>query len=198
MDVDLGVFLETKLMGGIYTWNLIGYSVITSNAPSAHQGWISFFWWQTKHTRSRTGACRPNVLSFVIVIGSQCFYVMGCYIPPNDLPTLVPQVKQALIECPKGHTPLLLGNLNIKLCTPWVERDERIAEVLEDVCGLTNLSKHFCQQSCGHTGGRCMWRMRRGRRWVTSQCDYFLGRVTDRKKFCKICLRHPFNQVSDH
>jgi hypothetical protein len=56
----------------------------------------------------------PNVLSFVIVMGSQCFYVVGCYIPPNDLCTL-PQVKQALNKCPKGHTPLLIGDLNVNL-----------------------------------------------------------------------------------
>jgi hypothetical protein len=43
MGVDLGVFLETKLMGGIHTQNLSGYSVVASNAPSAHQGGIALF-----------------------------------------------------------------------------------------------------------------------------------------------------------
>jgi hypothetical protein len=98
------------------------------------------------------------MLSFVIVMGSQQFYVVGSYIPPNDLCTL-PQVKQAFNECLKGHTPLLIGDLNINLCAPWDKRDEQIAEVFEDVCGLTNLSKHFCQQFRGHTQGRWMWRM---------------------------------------
>ncbi len=44
MGVDLGVFLETKLTGGIYTWNLSGYSVVASNTPIAHQGGIALFW----------------------------------------------------------------------------------------------------------------------------------------------------------
>jgi hypothetical protein len=87
---------------------------------------------------------QPNMLSFVIVTGSQSFYVVGCYIPPNNLCTL-PQVKQALDKCPKGHTPLLIRDLNIDLCAPWDMRDERIAEEIEDVCGLTDLSKHFHQ-----------------------------------------------------
>ncbi len=123
------------------------------------------------------------MLSFVVVMGSQCFYVVGCYIPPTNLSTL-PQVKQALNECPKGHTLLLIGDLNVNLCTPRDGRDKSIAEVVEDVCGLTNLSKHFLQQSRHYTQGRWTWRMRRGRRWVTSQCDYFLRWATNHRKFC--------------
>jgi hypothetical protein len=137
------------------------------------------------------------MLSFVIVTGSQRFYVVGCYIPPNNLNTL-PQVEQALNECPKEHSPLLLGDLNINLCAPRNERDKQVAEVVEDIIGLTDLSKHFRQQSHGHTQGRWTWRMRRGRRWVTSQCDYFLGRVTNRRKFCSVCLRTPYNHDVDH
>jgi hypothetical protein len=75
----------------------------------------------------------PKVLSFMIVTGSQRFYVLGCYIPPNNLCTL-PQVEQAPNKCPKGHTLLLIGDLNINLPVPQDERDEWIAEVVEDMC----------------------------------------------------------------
>jgi hypothetical protein len=44
MDVDLGILMETKITGGIYTQNLSGYSVVASDAPSMHQGGIVFFW----------------------------------------------------------------------------------------------------------------------------------------------------------
>jgi hypothetical protein len=198
MGVNLGVFLETKLTGGIYTQNSSGYSVVTSDAPSAHQGEIALFWRANKTYEVKDWRIRgPNVLSFVIITGSQRFYAVGCYIQPTNLSTL-PQVEQALNECPQGHTPLLIGDLNVNLCAPRDERDEQIAEVVKDVCGLTNLSKHFCQQSRGHTRGRWTWRVRRGRKWVTSQCDYFLGRATDSRKFCSVCLRTPYNHVSDH
>jgi hypothetical protein len=139
----------------------------------------------------------PCYLGSILVSASRRFYVVGCYIPPTNLSTL-PQVKQALNKCLQGHTPLLIGDLNVNLCAPRDERDERITEVAEDICGLTNLSKHFLQQSCGHTQGRWTWRMRRGRRWVTSQCDYFLGRATNRRKFCSVHLRIPYNHDSDH
>jgi hypothetical protein len=36
-----------------------------------------------------------------------------------------------------------------------------------------------------------------GRRWATPQCDYFLGQVTNRRKFCSICLQIPYNHVSN-
>ena len=129
-----------------------------------------------------------NASLFVIVTGSQRFCVVGCYIPPTNLSTL-PQVKQTLIECSKGHIPLLLGDLNVNLRAP---------RVVEDVVGVTNLSTHSCQQSCGHTQGRWMWRITRGRRWVTSQCDYFLGRATNRRKFPSVRLCIPYNHNSDH
>jgi hypothetical protein len=154
MGVNLGVFLETKLTGGIYTQNMSGYSVITPDAPSVHQGGIALFWRANKMYEVKDWRiCGPKVLSFVVVTGSQRFYVVRCYIPPTNLSTL-PKIKQALNEKPKGHTPLLIGDLNVNLCAPRDGRDERIAEVVEDVCGLTDLSKHFLQQSRGHTWGR--------------------------------------------
>jgi hypothetical protein len=97
MGVNLGVFLETKLTGGIYTQNLSGYSIITFDAPSVHQCGIALFWQANKtYEVEDWRICRPNVLSFVVVTGSQCFYNVGCYIPPTDLSTL-PQVKQGLV-----------------------------------------------------------------------------------------------------
>jgi hypothetical protein len=44
MEVDIGVFLESKVTSGIYTQSLSGYSVVASDAPSAHQGGIALFW----------------------------------------------------------------------------------------------------------------------------------------------------------
>jgi hypothetical protein len=43
-----------------------------------------------------------------------------------------------------------------------------------------------------------MWRMRRGRRWISSQCDYFLRRATNRRKFCSLQLHIPSHHDSDH
>jgi hypothetical protein len=115
--------LKTKLTGRIYTWNLSGYSVVAFDTLSVHQGGIAFYWRANKTYEVKDWGIRGlNMLSFVIVMGSQHFYTVGCYIPPNNL-CMLPQVKQALNKCPKGHTPLLFGNLNINLCASKDERD---------------------------------------------------------------------------
>jgi hypothetical protein len=44
VGIDLGILLETKVTGGIYTQQLSGYSVAASNAPSAQQSGIALFW----------------------------------------------------------------------------------------------------------------------------------------------------------
>ncbi len=137
------------------------------------------------------------MLTFVLVAGSCQFFAVGSYIPLNNLSTLT-TIEQAWNKCPRGHVPLLLGNLNVNLRSPRDERDEQIAEVVEDIMGFTDLSHHFLQQSCGTVRGRWTWRMRRGRRWVTSQCDHVLGRATNRGKYCSVRLRTPRHHNSDH
>jgi hypothetical protein len=84
--VDLGVFLETKLTGGTYTQNSSGYSVVASDAPRVHQGGIVHFWQANKLYEVEDWCIHgPNMLSFVVVTGSQRFYIMGCYIPPTEI-----------------------------------------------------------------------------------------------------------------
>jgi hypothetical protein len=129
--------------------------------------------------------------------GKSVIFAVGCYIPLNDLSTLA-TIKQAWNKCPRGHTPILLGDLNINLCTPRDKRDEEIAQVVEDMMSLDDLSQHFHQQSQGSIWVRWTWRMRRGRRWIPSQCNYFLGWVNNHRKYCSIWLHTPNHYDSDH
>jgi hypothetical protein len=164
IGADLGILMETKVTDRIHTRNSSGYSVVASNTSSAHQGWIALFWRPNKSYVVEDWRIRgSNVLTFVLVTGSCQFFAVGCYIPPNNLNTLM-TIEQAWNECPRGHIPLLLGDLNIKLRSPRDERDEQIAKVVEDVMGLTGLSQHFHQRSRDSVWGRWTWQMRRGRR----------------------------------
>ena len=197
MGIDIGILLETKVTGEIYTCFSSRYSIVASDAASAHQGGIALFWRPNKSYKVEDWHVRgPNVLSFVIVTGGQQFYAVGCYIPPNDLSTL-PIIVQAWNECPSGHTPILLGDLKVNLRAPRDDRDEQIAEAVEDVMGMCDLSNHFLQKSRRLTRGRWTWRMRRGRRWISSQCDYFLSWRTDRRKFRGVHLQTPYHHDSD-
>ncbi len=87
----------------------------------------------------------PNVITFVVVSGDNRYYAVGCYIPPNNLMTLT-HVKAAWNECPKGHIPILLGDLNIKLASPRNERNELISEQVGEVMGLVDVSRQFKQR----------------------------------------------------
>ena len=119
----------------------------------------------------------PNVLSFQLILGATRWYIVGCYIPPTDLTTLT-HVDEAWRACPKGCHPILLGDLNVNLAAPRNERDDTIADQV-DAMALTDMSNHFRQRCGRRSRGRWTWRMRRGRWWVSSQCDYVLGRATN-------------------
>ncbi len=82
IGADLGILMETKVTDGIHTRNLSGYSVIASNAPSAHQGGIALFWRPNKSYVVEDWRIRvPNVLTFVLVTGSYQFFCCGVLHP---------------------------------------------------------------------------------------------------------------------
>ncbi len=122
---------------------------------------------------------------------------MGCYIPPTNLTTLM-HINEAWWASPKGCLPILLGDLNVNLAAPRNERNDTIAKQV-DAMALIDMSSHFYQRRGRRSQGRWTWRMRRGRQWVSSQCDYILGRATDLGRwFWRVSIRTPFCHDSDH
>jgi hypothetical protein len=90
LGVDIGFLVETKLTDGVYTQFLSGYKVVASTAPSARQGRIALFWRSNNlYKIKETKVWGPNVISTHSMMGAIRFYVMGCYIPPSDLETLM-------------------------------------------------------------------------------------------------------------
>ncbi len=145
MGVDCGVLSETKLTKGVYTRWSSRYSVRSTHVLSKWQGGISLFWrasemYEVKEVR----ICGPNVLTFQLVLGATRWYIIGCYIPPNYLTTLM-HIKQAWQACPKGCLPIMLGNLNINLAALRDKREERIAKLVNTMA-LVDMSSHFCQR----------------------------------------------------
>jgi hypothetical protein len=64
---------------------------------------------------------------------------------------------------------------------------------------LIDMSNHFRQWRGTRSQGRWTWRMRRGRWWVSSQCDYVLGGATNLGQWIpRISVRTPFCHDSDH
>ncbi len=120
---------------------------------------------------------------------------MGCYIPPNNLDALA-CVDKARRECPTGAHPILVGDLNVNLHAPCTKREETIAKQV-DAMDLVDMSRHFRQRLGKRLRGRWTWRMRREGRWISTQCNYFLGRETDRRRFRHVSVRMPCYH-SDH
>jgi hypothetical protein len=61
-----------------------------------------------------------------------------------------------------GHIPILLGDLNINLVSPRNKQDEMIAEQVQDVMGLIDVSCQFKQHCQAKARSQWTWRMRRG------------------------------------
>jgi hypothetical protein len=191
MGVEFGILLETKLTNGVYTRWSSSYHVRATHVLSAWQGGISLFWRASDLYEVEEVELRgPNVLSFQLVSGATRYYIVGCYILPNNLTTLT-HVKQAWMASPKGCLPVVLGDLNINLAAPRDKQDKMIAKQV-DAMNLVDMSSHFCQRRGRNSHGRWTWRMRRGRRWVSSQCDYILGRATNQGRFWRVSIRMPF------
>ena len=122
-NMDLGIFQETKCTDGIYTSKLAGYSVVATDAPIRHRGVVAVFYRPSPHFEVE--AVRqffPNVVSFQLETGARRWYIIGCYLAPDDTST-IDIVVAALKERPWGTALLVAGDLNTTLMEP--ENDRR-------------------------------------------------------------------------
>eukprot|EP00957_Ditylum_brightwellii_P145561 11083161-Ditylum_brightwellii.AAC.1 len=156
---------------------------MASNAPSAHQGGIALCWKVNKaYEVKEVKFLGPHVLSFQLRMGLDQYFVMGCYIPPDDLAALE-HVKKVWEEWLKGCKPLLLGDLNIDLEYPRDKRDGIIAKQCNSM-DLHCMSRQFHGHHRNiHMRGQWSWRQKRMGRWISSKPDYFLAQEKDRRKF---------------
>jgi hypothetical protein len=190
IGVDIGFLLETKLTGGIHTCFSSGYEVFALMATLVRQGGIALFWrgnnsYEVEEMQNRG----PNIIPLHLMIGNVRFYIIGCYIPPSNLATLM-NIDKAWHVFSTGAHPIVVSNLNINLCAQCAEREETIAKQV-NTKDLVNFSRHFYQHLGTRLWGRWTWRMRREGRWVSSQCDYFLGREIDCRRFQCISVQMP-------
>ena len=59
----------------------------------------------------------PNVMSFELATGARRWYIIGCYLAPDDTST-IESVIAALKERPKGTALAVAGDLNTALDDP--------------------------------------------------------------------------------
>ena len=84
----------------------------------------------------------PNVIGFQLAAGARRWYIVGCYLAPDDT-LAIERVVKALRERPKGAELLVAGDLNINLAAPeGDQREEDIAETLVTEV-LEDMAPHF-------------------------------------------------------
>ena len=70
VNIDLGVFKETKCTDGVYTRASAGYCVVATDAPSRHRGRIALFYKEgADFAVEEVMPDGTNVISFEVVTG---------------------------------------------------------------------------------------------------------------------------------
>ena len=142
-NMDLGIFQETKVTDGIYTREPAGYSVIATEAPSQHHDGVAVFHRPAPHFAvEAVQKFSPNVIGFHLVTGARQWYIVGCYLAPDDTSN-IERVVEALKERPKGAELLVAGDMNTNLAEP--KDDQRGEDIAADLAteGLEYMSAHF-------------------------------------------------------
>ena len=88
-NMDLGIFQETKVTDGTYTRGSEGYSVVATDALKRHRGGVAYFHWPAPHFAvEAVHQFGPNVVGFQLVTGAWRWYIVGCYLAPDDNSTI--------------------------------------------------------------------------------------------------------------
>ena len=102
VNMDLVIFQETKVTDRIYTRGSDGYIVVTTDASSQHCGGVAVFHCPPPHFPvEAVQQFGPNVVSFQLATGERQWYIVGCYLDPNNTST-IESVVAALKERPRG------------------------------------------------------------------------------------------------
>ena len=84
----------------------------------------------------------PNVLSFEVATGARRWYIIGCYLAPENAET-IERVVTALGDKPKGTALIVVGDLNTDL---WeTENDMRGSDIAAAMteAGVEDMTAHF-------------------------------------------------------
>ena len=194
-NIDLGVFQETKCTDGIYTRASAGYRVVATDAPSRHRGGVALFYrTSAQFAVEEVKEYGPNVLSFKVMTGRRRWYIIGCYIAPDDART-IERVVTALGDKPRGPALIVAGGFNTDLVDmASYGRGTEIAAALTEA-GLEDITAHFLLRKRQWGKERRTWSMVREGKVIRSRTDYLLG--TDRSLFRNVAVQDPI-QNSDH
>ena len=130
----------------------------------------------------------PNNLSSEVVMGSRKWYIIRCYLAPDNAET-IEQVVAALGDKLRGTALIVVGDLNTDLGdTKNHRRGSEIAAAMTEV-RLEDMMANFFLRKRKWRRERRTWSMVREGKVVRSRTDYLL--VTDRSLFRNMSGRYP-------
>ena len=194
-NIDLGVFQETQCTDGIYTRKSAGYRVVATDAPSRHCGGVALFYRPSSlFAVEEVREYGLNVISFEVATGRRRWYIIGCYLTPNDAQT-IERFVTALGDQPRGTALVVAGDFNTDLGeTASDGRGTEIGAALTEA-GVEDMTAYFLsRKSLWGSELRTCSRVREGK-VIRSRTDYLLW--TDRSLFKNVAVRDP-RQNSDH
>ena len=150
--IDLAIITELRIPSHnpIHTRDCNGYDIFATYTTTDNQGGIALVTRQDAknwHVESQLKH-GPNVLSCILVSGTQRTPLIGAYLSPkhlNDVPFLV----EALERFP-NQSPLVLGDLKVDLKKTHSNRVNQVSSTLA-AYGLEDILYHFRQRpNFGH------------------------------------------------
>ena len=129
----------------------------------------------------------PNVVSLKVTSGKKCWYVVGAYMPPNNLPVVI-RITHVLACGMEGVGLLIVGDLNAYLENTRYQREEHLATVIAGHC-LKYQARHFVPIRRYRAEGNYTWRMWREGKPILGRGYYILGMA--QRHFYTVGIREP-------
>ena len=196
MEVDIGVFTETKFSNDKFTKAASGYTVV-GTLTDGNKGGVAIIYrdgeedWVLESIKS----FGPNVIRGTIVTGQKRYHIIGAYIPPSEEDgRTLDCIAQARDSVNNHRWPtILLGDLNCDLARPEgnsiVGAGRRMeTAALMSTLGLKSISDNFVQRG-GRRYKRWTWRQRRQGVLHGAVCDVIAS--DDPNSFLNCQIREP-------
>jgi exonuclease III len=181
MNIDLGVFTETKLIKDLHTHGGYGYTVCATESKNTHQGGVALFYKKAKDWHIEgVKTFGPNVIGATLVSGSWRRSIIGAYIPPSEEDGKTLEWIELAADRLKRNPIILLGDLNVNLLDERERRrgnrrQEDTVNVIE-LLGLKTVNHRFRRKmKCGVW----TWWQRRTGRIIKATADYILAQEVD-------------------
>ena len=163
--------------------------MVATEAPIVHSGSIAVLYMAVDHFYVESlQTYWANVISFQLASGDMGWYILGCYLAPDNAST-IEDVVAAIGKRPQGATLIVFGDFNSNLVEP--EGHGYGKAIPEDVstAGLTDMADHFLTNHILWEWDCQKWIMILQCQEVNSQIDFICG--TGYRLFQNFSVRDP-------